>query len=67
MKFAVTIDMFVYAESNAEAIAKAHEIASELSYTHDNQANVIEIVRPSKNPAEDAVPIYPVIQQRKKT
>ena len=65
MKYAATIDLFIYADSDAEAIAKAHEIADEIKYCHDNQANVIEIVKPAKGPAENAVPIYPVIQKRK--
>ena len=58
-RYAVTIDLYVYAESAAEAIAKAHEIAGELRYVHDNQAAVLTVHKAPFGKIGPAQIIYP--------
>jgi uncharacterized protein (UPF0210 family) len=42
-RYAVTIDLYVHADSDAEAIKQADKIAEKLRSKEDNHASVLEI------------------------
>jgi len=44
-RYVVIIDMYVYADSNDEAIEEAKRIAKELDSKYDNKADVMEVIK----------------------
>jgi hypothetical protein len=44
-RYVVVIDMYVYADSNDEAIQEAKRIANEIDMKYDNKADVMEVIK----------------------
>lgn len=42
-RYSLTIDLYMFAESDEEAIAKSNELVRKQQQKHDNQASIIEL------------------------